>query len=42
MVAIAFSKEREQMTFSDLFKAATGFDPYPYQVDFATRPDLPS
>ena len=29
-------------TFSETFKAATGFDPYPYQVELATRPNLPA
>lgn len=29
-------------TYAELFKAATGFEPYPYQEDFATRPDLQS
>lgn len=29
-------------TYAELFKAATGFEPYPYQVDFATREEIPS
>jgi hypothetical protein len=28
--------------FSDLFRAATGKEPYPYQKEFATRPEVPS
>jgi CRISPR-associated endonuclease/helicase Cas3 len=29
-------------TFLEFFKAATGYDPYPYQEEFATRDELPS
>lgn len=28
-------------TFSEMFKAATRHEPYPYQGEFATRNDLP-
>ncbi len=27
---------------AELFQAATGFAPYPYQEDFATRAEMPS
>lgn len=29
-------------TYAELFRAATGHDPYPYQTVFATRQDLPA
>jgi hypothetical protein len=29
-------------SYAELFRAAMGCAPYPYQEDFATRADLPS
>ena len=35
-------REDAMTSFTDCFKAATGYDPYPYQVDFATRNTPPA
>lgn len=29
-------------SYSEMFRTATGYYPYPYQADFATREELPS